>query len=66
MASNVPTLQRLCEATVAEHLVEPRTALQLLEFADAAGAHALFEHALTASALISFTVIDASSLFRAA
>ncbi|KAK9788862.1 hypothetical protein WJX73_003208 [Symbiochloris irregularis] len=42
----VPSLQRMCEACVADHLAEPRTALQLLEFADAAGARALFEHAL--------------------
>lgn len=46
---NVPTLQRLCEQTVARHMVEPRTALALLEFADAAGAQLLRQHSLAVS-----------------
>ena len=46
----VPTLQRLCERTVARHMVEPRSALALLEFADAAGAQLLRQHSLAVSA----------------
>lgn len=46
----VPTLQRLCEQTVARHMVEPRSALALLEFADAAGAQLLRQHSLAVSA----------------
>ena len=50
--SNVPTLQRLCERTVARHMVEPRSALALLEFADAAGAQLLRQHSLAVSCLL--------------
>jgi hypothetical protein len=45
----VPTLQRLCERTVAQHMVEPRSTLALLEFADAAGAQLLRQHSLAVS-----------------
>lgn len=37
----VPSLQTLCQRSVAEHLVEPRTALQLLEYAELAGSDQL-------------------------
>ena len=47
--SSVPTLQRLCEQTVARQMVEPRSALALLEFADAAGAQLLRQHSLAVS-----------------
>ena len=43
-APEVQTLQRLCERCVAHSLVEPRTVLQVLEFADAAGSMALRQH----------------------
>lgn len=46
----VPTLQRLCESAVARRMVEPRSALALLEFADAAGAQLLRQHSLAVSA----------------
>ena len=42
----MPSLQRLCERSVATHLVEPRTALAVLEFADAAGAELLRQHCI--------------------
>lgn len=40
----VPTLKSLCEKVAAEHLVEPRSALQLLEIADSLEAHDLRKH----------------------
>ena len=40
-ADKLPTLQRLCERSIAEHLVEPRTCLQIMEYADASGAEVL-------------------------
>ncbi|KAL8193297.1 hypothetical protein R6Q57_026878 [Mikania cordata] len=40
----VPTLKSLCEKVAAEHLVEPRSALQLLEIADSLEAHDLRRH----------------------
>lgn len=40
----VPSLKNLCEKMAAEHLVEPRNALQLLEIADSLGADDLKEH----------------------
>lgn len=40
----VPSLKSLCEKTAAEHLVEPRNALQLLEIADSLGAEDLRKH----------------------
>lgn len=45
-ATGVYALQRLCERCVANHLVEPRTVLQVLEFADAAGSLALRQHCI--------------------
>lgn len=39
-----PTLKSLCEKVAAEHLVEPRSALQLLEIADSLEAHDLKKH----------------------
>ena len=36
-----PSLQQLCEESVALALVDPRTALQVLEYSDLAGAHVL-------------------------
>lgn len=39
--SNVPSLKSLCETTAAEHLVEPRNAIQLLEIAETLGAEDL-------------------------
>ena len=43
----VSSLQELCEQNVAKRLLEPRTCLQLLEFADAAGARMLFRACMT-------------------
>lgn len=40
----IPTLKSLCEKVAAEHLVEPRSALQLLEIADSLEAHDLRKH----------------------
>ncbi|KAI3799452.1 hypothetical protein L1987_34750 [Smallanthus sonchifolius] len=40
----VPTLKSLCEKVAAEHLVEPRSALQLLEIADSLETHDLRKH----------------------
>lgn len=40
----VPSLKSLCEKMAAEHLVEPRNVLQLLEIADSLGADDLKEH----------------------
>ncbi|PNH00658.1 E3 ubiquitin-protein ligase [Tetrabaena socialis] len=45
----VPPLQVLCQAAVAASLVEPRTALPLLEYADAAGAALLRCHCAAAA-----------------
>eukprot|EP00887_Chlorella_sp_A99_P006446 scaffold3.g6446.t1 len=42
-----PSLQRMCEEVVARHLVEPRTALQVLEYADVAGASMLRAYCLS-------------------
>eukprot|EP00884_Botryococcus_braunii_P008274 jgi/Botrbrau1/17448/Bobra.0054s0037.1 len=39
--AKVASLQRLCEETVARTLVDPRSAVHILEFADTAGAHTL-------------------------
>ncbi|KAH6802551.1 ankyrin repeat family protein / regulator of chromosome condensation family protein [Perilla frutescens var. frutescens] len=41
---SVPSLKSLCEKLAAEHLVEPRNAIQLLEIADSLGAHDLKGH----------------------
>lgn len=40
----IPTLKSLCEKAAADHLVEPRSALQLLEIADSLEAHDLRKH----------------------
>ncbi|XP_060197497.1 uncharacterized protein LOC132626594 isoform X2 [Lycium barbarum] len=40
----VPTLKSLCETVAAEHLVEPRNAIQLLEISDSLGAEDLRKH----------------------
>lgn len=40
----IPSLKSLCEKVAAEHLVEPRSALQLLEIADSLEAHDLRKH----------------------
>ena len=40
------SLQRLCERELACNMVEPRTVLQVLEFADAAGSKMLRAHCL--------------------
>ena len=45
-ANGVWSLQRLCEICVAVQLVEPRSVLQVLEYADAAGADSLKHHCL--------------------
>ena len=42
----VTSLQRLCERELARSLVEPRTVLQVLDFADAAGSKMLRAHCL--------------------
>lgn len=41
---NVPSLKSLCEKVAAEHLVEPRNAVTLLEIADSLGADDLRKH----------------------
>ncbi|KAK6139748.1 hypothetical protein DH2020_026508 [Rehmannia glutinosa] len=41
---NAPSLKSLCEKTAAEHLVEPRNVIQLLEIADTLGADDLKRH----------------------
>lgn len=41
---SVPSLKSLCENMAAEHLVEPRNVLQLLEIADTLGADDLKKH----------------------
>lgn len=43
-SKQVPSLKSLCEKVAAEHLVEPRSALQLLEIADSLEAHDLKKH----------------------
>lgn len=43
-SKQIPTLKSLCEKVAAEHLVEPRSALQLLEIADSLEAHDLRKH----------------------
>ena len=40
------SLQRLCERSLAEHDVEPRTCLQIMEYADACGAEVLKQFCL--------------------
>lgn len=43
------SLQRLCERSLAEHDVEPRTCLQIMEYADACGAEVLKQYCLAVS-----------------
>lgn len=43
-SKNVPSLKSLCEKVAAEHLVEPRNAVTLLEIADSLGADDLRKH----------------------
>jgi len=45
-----PALQAICEAAVAQQLVDPRTALQVLEYADVAGAQQLRAYCLAVAA----------------
>ena len=45
----VPSLQRLCERSVAQRLVELRTVLQLMEYADAVGAEVLKQYCMAVS-----------------
>lgn len=57
----VPSLQRLCERSLAEHDVEPRTCLQIMEYADSCGAEVLKQYCLAVSLASCI-----SSLFSAA
>lgn len=43
-SKQAPSLKSLCEKVAAEHMVEPRSALQLLEIADSLEAHDLRKH----------------------
>ncbi|XP_024983097.1 uncharacterized protein LOC112519285 isoform X3 [Cynara cardunculus var. scolymus] len=43
-SKSIPTLKSLCEKVAAESLLEPRSALQLLEIADSLEAHDLKKH----------------------
>ena len=45
-AAGVPSLQRICEEEVARRLVDPRTCLPVLEYADVAGAEVLRAYCL--------------------
>lgn len=45
-ADSTPSLQRLCERSLAETAVEPRTCLQIMEYADACGAEVLKQFCL--------------------
>ena len=45
-ADSLPSLQRLCERSLAESAVEPRTCLQIMEYADACGAEVLKQFCL--------------------
>lgn len=45
-SEGVASLQRLCERELALNMVEPRTVLQVLDFADAAGSKMLRAHCL--------------------
>ena len=47
----MPSLQRLCERSLAQHAVEPRTCLQIMEYADACGAEVLKQFCLGVSLL---------------
>ncbi|KAL0052945.1 hypothetical protein WJX82_010178 [Trebouxia sp. C0006] len=45
-SDSMPSLQRLCERSLAQHAVEPRTCLQIMEYADACGAEVLKQFCL--------------------
>ncbi|CAL8469414.1 g8955 [Coccomyxa elongata] len=61
----IVSLQRLCERTVARHMVEPRSALALLQFADAAGAELLRQHCLAvALANLDAVILEAQGAFE--
>lgn len=45
-ASSMASLQRLCERSLAQSAVEPRTCLQIMEYADACGAEVLKQFCL--------------------
>jgi hypothetical protein len=49
--SPIPTLQTLCQMSVAKHQVEVRSALQVLEYADASGAFYLRDYCIAYSLL---------------
>ena len=65
-ADGIPSLQRLCERSLAEHAVEPRTCLQIMEYADACGAEVLKQFCLGVSLLplhtseLPFTLLPAA------
>ncbi|KAK9908199.1 hypothetical protein WJX75_004163 [Coccomyxa subellipsoidea] len=64
-AGGPASLQRLCERTVARHMVEPRSALALLQFADAAGAELLRQHCLAvALANLDAVLLEAQGAFE--
>lgn len=44
IVKNVPSLKTLCERVAIEYLLEPRSAMQLLEIADSLGADELRKH----------------------
>lgn len=46
ISTTPPSLQQLCEEAVGQMLVDPRTALQILEYADLAGAEVLKSYCL--------------------
>ena len=52
-ADSIPSLQRLCERSLAESAVEPRTCLQIMEYADACGAEVLKQFCLGVGPLCS-------------
>lgn len=52
-AASIPSLQRLCERSLAESAVEPRTCLQIMEYADACGAEVLKQFCLGVGPLCS-------------
>ena len=56
------SLQRLCERCVAVNMVEPRTVLEVLEFADAAGSLALRQHCAGVSPQILSFIISKQAL----
>ncbi|KAK9837376.1 hypothetical protein WJX84_002537, partial [Apatococcus fuscideae] len=60
----VTSLQRLCERELARSLVEPRTVLQVLDFADAAGSKMLRAHCLgVAVSNLDLVLLEARAAF---